>query len=927
MLPEKVELLFGAVPAWADPDDPEDRAALFAEALHDADDADDLSAPLRAAFREILANQIAGEDPPEVWATARRLLASGLDRANVLAQLTLALATVAEAALRDDRPYERAAYLAALDRLPVPTADAIVTAMVDTARALQPVDVDELEERVAARLGIDLDDEPTATVFDRVSDRLLDGDGPLELVAPDLVVDVASITEGIVLTHRLAEAEVATGELDGRFDLAGYRRRPDLRLGDGSPIDVVEDEPGRLLWVGPGGWLNAFPAGAVVAVTVAPDGLVEIERLEPEPTPDTRLVALLRQVYETEVGEPWLPVPAEDLVLGMLARDRSALAQPRSPLAEMCAAAGLERGGGEVAHEESVWANRRRVDRMFRLYARFEDVELAQAAMRACEAADAASGPSALVEAMADLRQPEVLAVVADELLGGDDPVAIEATSQFAERLGQAAVTPGQRAVARWLAAVVAERRSQPLEAEGHLQLAVEADPRWSPAVDRRAWYASDRGDAVTAARLWTSLGIGPDGNPDLAEVLPFARPAKPGRNDPCWCGSGRKFKLCHLGQPRAAPLEDRVGWLCRKAVAYLERRGSEGLRVLLELAAARAAAPGHDAFERAMADPLVVDAALHERGWFELFLADRGPLLPEDEQLLAASWLLCERTVYEVLEARPGAGVLARDLRTGDRLDVRERAFSTQARAGQLVCARVVPDGVSHQFVGGLFTVPPGTERVVMALLEESEPEDLLAYLAAAEQPPSSRTREGEPMVVCEATVEVADPAAAARWLDTAYEREGDDWVELYQIDDDERILRATIRLAGSTLSVHTTSEPRMERVLTAVVATLPGARLVHDRRRPVRPGDPGPAPPLAGTVEAPDPAVVSHLQDRMERRWMREAVPALGGLTPVEAAADPTRREELERLLASFPALEPGTGGFGLRPDRLRQELGLDR
>ncbi len=25
-------------------------------------------------------------------------------------------------------------------------------------------------------------------------------------------------------------------------------------------------------------------------------------------------------------------------------------------------------------------------------------------------------------------------------------------------------------------------------------------------------------------------------------------RPAeKPGRNDPCWCGSGRKYKKCHL--------------------------------------------------------------------------------------------------------------------------------------------------------------------------------------------------------------------------------------------------------------------------------------------------------------------------------------------------------------------------------------------
>ncbi len=28
----------------------------------------------------------------------------------------------------------------------------------------------------------------------------------------------------------------------------------------------------------------------------------------------------------------------------------------------------------------------------------------------------------------------------------------------------------------------------------------------------------------------------------------PARRPERPGRNDPCWCGSGKKYKRCHLG-------------------------------------------------------------------------------------------------------------------------------------------------------------------------------------------------------------------------------------------------------------------------------------------------------------------------------------------------------------------------------------------
>ncbi len=30
---------------------------------------------------------------------------------------------------------------------------------------------------------------------------------------------------------------------------------------------------------------------------------------------------------------------------------------------------------------------------------------------------------------------------------------------------------------------------------------------------------------------------------------------SKTGRNDPCWCGSGKKYKKCHLGRDREKPL------------------------------------------------------------------------------------------------------------------------------------------------------------------------------------------------------------------------------------------------------------------------------------------------------------------------------------------------------------------------------------
>jgi len=60
-------------------------------------------------------------------------------------------------------------------------------------------------------------------------------------------------------------------------------------------------------------------------------------------------------------------------------------------------------------------------------------------------------------------------------------------------------------------------------------------------------------------------------------------------------------------------------------------------------------------------------------------------------------------------------------------------------------------------------------------------------------------------------------------------------------------------------------------------------------------------------------------------ERRWLDMEIPALAGLTPRQAADDPTRREDLVALLAEFDQFPPGPGAMD--NGRLRAMLGLDR
>ncbi|WP_407665191.1 SEC-C metal-binding domain-containing protein [Mycolicibacterium phocaicum] len=61
------------------------------------------------------------------------------------------------------------------------------------------------------------------------------------------------------------------------------------------------------------------------------------------------------------------------------------------------------------------------------------------------------------------------------------------------------------------------------------------------------------------------------------------------GRNEPCWCGSGRKYKKCHLGNEQATLLE-RSDWLYAKAVQHVMHSDWDELLTDVRVTRARAA-------------------------------------------------------------------------------------------------------------------------------------------------------------------------------------------------------------------------------------------------------------------------------------------------------------------------------------------------
>ncbi|TMK45239.1 MAG: hypothetical protein E6G66_13095, partial [Actinobacteria bacterium] len=168
---EKARFLFGEVPPGIDVDDPDERVMFFEE----ADPYEER--PAWAALQSVIANQIADDTPAEVWQVARDLVGRGIDRAQVLEQLTHTLAFFTRRTLAEETGFDEAAYVAALRRLPLPDPGDAATAVQDAVLACQGIDADRLVDVVLAGLARKPDDVVTEQLVGNLLDDLIDDGG------------------------------------------------------------------------------------------------------------------------------------------------------------------------------------------------------------------------------------------------------------------------------------------------------------------------------------------------------------------------------------------------------------------------------------------------------------------------------------------------------------------------------------------------------------------------------------------------------------------------------------------------------------------------------------------------------------------------------------------------------------------------------
>lgn len=798
----------------------------------------------------------------------------------------------------------------------------------------------------------------------------------------------AEVADGVVFVPALLEGTTWTAWVDADDAKEGFvRTHPQLSplgwwLIEGD-VDLIDQSGGRLgalvtdgIWLddvdtdvvfGPEGWLDNL-AGGWASVSVI-DGALAWSRCANPPSPSERHIALTRDGFRRttehddrtfEDREPPLGrfTSGSGPMLEALVQDREAfVGTPIAPLTELHRAAGLVERSGILAEAGFDWealrawqtANRLRV--MNRITP--EQVEQLTLVLDALDAfIDQGSVGFGADDHERDAAAARFAAVFEDGEIGeafwkewARRDITLENVAAFADELTDR-ITPATPIGVTWLKARCLDWTGDALGASRVLAEAVTGSCTHLPAVLDAAAFASDQGDASRGYALLDRAGLvdrvrdesDEDDHDDLVdraamlldEFAGFAlhRPGPAARrNDPCPCGSGRKYKACHLGQERH-PLADRSSWLFEKAKRFLESRHPESVSWLTE-----AMADPSDSirlYEELLEAPFVLDVALHEDGIFDAFLASRHELLPDDEALLASQWALVDRAAFEIRRV-DGDRLELLNIGTGDMIAVVNTHPSDRTRVGALMLGRPLPVGDTYRAFSGFIEIP---REAVPDLLDTiaSQDVDLLAeFLGRLFRPPRMSNTDGDDLELHTIRWHIGDPDGVDAALRNAGLHPGDDgssWHMAKPREDAPDTIIAALTLDGDELVAEVNSVQRADLLRITIATALPSATFIDDDVRSLDDAlaDHDPEAPN-GMMDPNDPAVrelMAHMMADYERRWLDEEIPALGGRTPRDAVTDPIGREQVEQLLASFPVPDGSDAGV-MNPDHIREALGL--
>ncbi len=286
-----------------------------------------------------------------------------------------------------------------------------------------------------------------------------------------------------------------------------------------------------------------------------------------------------------------------------------------------------------------------------------------------------------------------------------------------------------------------AHHRSLPKKGREELQYYIDLEDGFVPKLMADEIDVADIEDVCLRRVLLADFGEDDDRvvddyeHEDEPPPIPQARRVKPDRNGPCWCGSGKKYKKCHLAadeeaertrrQPAAAqPRPDSffptmLGGLL-DSVPQVRSRAEmrEAHRLYFDSAIeGKFREPGSENFtEWAIFDfrPGGTGRTVVEE------YVRRRPRLPERERALLESWKASRFGIVEVQRIERGSGVEVKDVLAGDLFFVHDVSLSKSSALGDCILTRIQQFEERWIFTAGGLTVSRAVLPLLLSRVEE---------------------------------------------------------------------------------------------------------------------------------------------------------------------------------------------------------------
>lgn len=457
--------------------------------------------------------------------------------------------------------------------------------------------------------------------------------------------------------------------------------------------------------------------------------------------------------------------------------------------------------------------------------------------------------------------------------------------------------------------------------------------------------------------------------------------PPRPGRNEPCWCGSGKKYKKCHLTadeeadrkareredgedmEEDAPPTSAHAQMMHRLLTAAQDALSRRDMELAKKMYFNR---KGNIELEEVEIEGFLqwmlhdFRASSTSRTPMEMYLASHGAALTAGERTLLESLRDARFGLYEVERVEPGSGVHLHDIFAGDRMFVHDVSSSNSMSRWDCLLARAQFHEGRWIFAGNGSMVPRNLLEEVRAMVEDES--------RAAGQTPAEFVRanshrlhrdvkerhdrrfdnlrfvnrEGEEVSFGKAEYDILDEPALLAALRSIEELEegapgsGENlWFVWVSSMGGEKRPLGNVEIEGGILKLEAMSRTRLQ-TLRGLIESRARDLVKHrgdhytsteEIKDRFRRGEHPPKPPAS--VPPPEArAIVERAMAEHYSHWADDRLPALGGKTARQSVRTKAGRAaviDLLRLMENGEQQKIRAGQPAYDFNILRRELGL--